>query len=617
MPTTIVEATSVSDSAVTFGMVEDPTSVEVWEAEVFCNLGNQWLSLGRWNPQPPASVRPGTRVIATAALPAATAWRLVLTPTNPGATCQGVVAIGTLDGIASGLSIVAPAPTPPGAAHQPSTIVYVDAQNGDDATGVRGDIMHAFRTIQAGVNASQSGDVVMVYPGIYAESVTIPVGADIRARLTLASVTGNPADTVIAAPPGQPAIAYNPSALEQDTARIFNVIGFRLQSDTACAQVRAATPSFVTTFMDEGANFKFCLFDLTVAQPSCAELRGCKAANLVQCFDVGLAPVWFNTVGMGTVQESILSAGAYVGFDPTLCNVNGLARGGGPVTFWASWVGPIYLNGAAKVVIAENTSHSDVLSDGLACFYDPMLFDETPRIELHGSCIGSVDLGLVPPELPGQLSVVFVNADRHRMNGSGGERFVYWQAGNPRLFSATSASFPLDEALLSFDGQLTVDLHGTYVRPDSLALAPTPQVYRDRVWVTGTLDNPANPVVFLPPYPASATFRASAINVDAGLPQPVAAQNVTALGADIVPAAPLLGQPFSGYLYFDLSATTAKHRRTEHRKDEAREDGPATGAVFFCEGRGILGPSWGGGLPLPRGHVARARKGHGGARKVA
>lgn len=48
-------------------------------------------------------------------------------------------------------------------------MVWVDAVNGNDATGTRGNAALPFLTIQAGITAAQAGDVVAVRPGTYDE----------------------------------------------------------------------------------------------------------------------------------------------------------------------------------------------------------------------------------------------------------------------------------------------------------------------------------------------------------------------------------------------------------------------------------------------------------------
>src|SRR5258706_14574215 len=54
--------------------------------------------------------------------------------------------------------------------------VWVDPVSGDDTTGARSQIQRPFKTIQAAVNASLAGDEVVVTPGTFVETVTLPIG---------------------------------------------------------------------------------------------------------------------------------------------------------------------------------------------------------------------------------------------------------------------------------------------------------------------------------------------------------------------------------------------------------------------------------------------------------
>ncbi len=75
-----------------------------------------------------------------------------------------------------------------------TNIVVVD-KGGSDSTGARNG--KPFLTVTAGLAVAQSGDVVLVYPGTYAESVTVPNGVNLRGMSTIntilsrTGVTGN------------------------------------------------------------------------------------------------------------------------------------------------------------------------------------------------------------------------------------------------------------------------------------------------------------------------------------------------------------------------------------------------------------------------------------------
>jgi len=64
--------------------------------------------------------------------------------------------------------------------------VYV-SKLGNDSTGVRGSIVYPFLTVQAAMNAAQSGDTVLVGPGIFQQTITWP-------HLTNVSLVGSGRD---------------------------------------------------------------------------------------------------------------------------------------------------------------------------------------------------------------------------------------------------------------------------------------------------------------------------------------------------------------------------------------------------------------------------------------
>jgi len=81
------------------------------------------------------------------------------------------VFIGLPRGNVSSSSSSSSNPTPP--VNPPETVTYV-APNGSDATGERGNPLLPFATLSAAVNASLSGDSILVAPGSYTDSCIIP-----------------------------------------------------------------------------------------------------------------------------------------------------------------------------------------------------------------------------------------------------------------------------------------------------------------------------------------------------------------------------------------------------------------------------------------------------------
>lgn len=61
-------------------------------------------------------------------------------------------------------------------------VVFVDAVNGRDSTGKRGDFSKPFLTVEAAIAVAQSGDQVSVWPGTYnlSAGITIPTNVTIR-----------------------------------------------------------------------------------------------------------------------------------------------------------------------------------------------------------------------------------------------------------------------------------------------------------------------------------------------------------------------------------------------------------------------------------------------------
>lgn len=91
------------------------------------------------------------------------------------------------------------APVPSGGAGSTGTscanVTYVCDENGDDATGERGNVLRPFKTIQAALDVSQDYDSILVAPGTYAENVVVPdlflsiegIGGKNRTRIFAAS----------------------------------------------------------------------------------------------------------------------------------------------------------------------------------------------------------------------------------------------------------------------------------------------------------------------------------------------------------------------------------------------------------------------------------------------
>ena len=57
-------------------------------------------------------------------------------------------------------------------------LVWVDAVNGDDATGLRGRLQKPFKTLTAAKTAAQSGDTITVLPGVYNEKNLLKNGVN-------------------------------------------------------------------------------------------------------------------------------------------------------------------------------------------------------------------------------------------------------------------------------------------------------------------------------------------------------------------------------------------------------------------------------------------------------
>ena len=71
------------------------------------------------------------------------------------------------------------------------------ATNGDDATGTRGDLSKPFASLAGAVAATHSGDLVLLAPGTYNETVTTTVPANVTVTIVASETltTGNGAIT--------------------------------------------------------------------------------------------------------------------------------------------------------------------------------------------------------------------------------------------------------------------------------------------------------------------------------------------------------------------------------------------------------------------------------------
>ena len=131
-----------------------------------------------------------------------------------------------------------------------ANIVYV-SKGGNDSTGVRGSIVHPFLTVQAAMNAAQTGDVVLVGPGLYNEAVTWPSVAGIR-------LVGSGRDsTIISQNSARPiqftnSFTYNDVVIQDLTLTTFSAtVGF------SYSQAGAVTASFVTPLVFRNVAFNF------------------------------------------------------------------------------------------------------------------------------------------------------------------------------------------------------------------------------------------------------------------------------------------------------------------------------------------------------------------------
>lgn len=115
--------------------------------------------------------------------------------------------------------------------------LYVDLLTGDNATAERGSLVFKYETIQAALDAAQTGDVVFVSPGSYVEDIVWPATEDVTLR-----GSGRGATTITNSSAGTPTIAIAPAgaALVRATIEDLNLVN-TVAGASPCIVADAAT----------------------------------------------------------------------------------------------------------------------------------------------------------------------------------------------------------------------------------------------------------------------------------------------------------------------------------------------------------------------------------------
>lgn len=169
---------------------------------------------------------------------------------------------------------------------QPATYVWV-APNGNDATGLRGDISAPFATVGAALRAALSNDTVLIAPGIYPAVLDTDFLAPLLA-VTLKGV-GARGSCVIATDTG-PALRWTPGV----TARRLTLrsLTIRTTDATASAVVAAGpgpgTPNNSALALQDCELSAPLLNALVVSSIATVDLLGCSGAALVTDCNGGL-----------------------------------------------------------------------------------------------------------------------------------------------------------------------------------------------------------------------------------------------------------------------------------------------------------------------------------------
>ena len=170
-------------------------------------------SIGAFTVAPPSTLEPPTRAVALAVAPGVSSWgvRAVSAAPSSNIALQLVSGLPNAQPIVGvqGTGLVIPlVSTPPVTSNQPQSYLWV-ALNGNNATAQRGRIDLPFQTIQAALNAAQFGDCVLVAPGTYNESITIPASLSL---VTLRAMTEDGSSTQVQSPTN--AIEFSPNGFQ-------------------------------------------------------------------------------------------------------------------------------------------------------------------------------------------------------------------------------------------------------------------------------------------------------------------------------------------------------------------------------------------------------------------
>lgn len=261
-----------------------------------------------------------------------------------------------------------------------SAILYVD-QNGDDATGTRGDLTKPYESVSGALQDATNGDLILVGPG------TFDTNANIAGALTSVAIIGMGVGVTTLNQLLGNAPCIGRSATAPMTRLLIKDISFTQEG------VSTSPPILISGVNDGGASFasngECILENLSIA-----------VANVASCDAITATSI--NNITIDTVE--LVDAGATITLDKVAsANVKGITGSGVLANVNnAAAVQPTEAISPARVssssfAALSNTGIAQILCDASVYVRDTLLAthiegDVEGRLEFHGHCAGNIGL---------------------------------------------------------------------------------------------------------------------------------------------------------------------------------------------------------------------------------